>query len=245
MGTVDNIFVLHGILNHMRNTGKRLFCAFINFSKAFDYVFRDNLWTKLIKLGIRGNILNIIKSIYSSVKSRVKMQNKLSDAYECRLGVRRGESLSTFLFSMFLNDIEDIFIDNGLSGINVDMFKLFLILYADDIVIFANCKLQISLNVLYEYCQRWNMIVYINKTKVMIFRKSGRLTVLTHFDYNNEELEIVGKFTYLSIVYSTGGSFSDSQNALSGQALKAIFQMNKYLYKFTNISVRHRHITYS
>ena len=52
MGTVDNIFVLHGILNRMRNTGKRLFCAFIDFSKAFDYVFRDNLWTKLIKLEI-------------------------------------------------------------------------------------------------------------------------------------------------------------------------------------------------
>jgi len=32
MGTVDNIFVLHGILKHMLNTGKRLFCAFIDFS---------------------------------------------------------------------------------------------------------------------------------------------------------------------------------------------------------------------
>ena len=92
MGTVDNIFVLQIILNHMRNTGKRLVCAFIDFSKAFDYVVRDNLWTKLIKLGIRGNIVNIIKS----VKSRVKMQNKLSDAYECLLGVRQGESLSPF-----------------------------------------------------------------------------------------------------------------------------------------------------
>ena len=68
MGTVDNIVVLHCILNHMLNKGKRLFCAFIDFSKAFDYVVRDNLWTKLIKLGIRGNILNIIKSIYSSIK---------------------------------------------------------------------------------------------------------------------------------------------------------------------------------
>ena len=95
MGTVDTIFVLHGILNHMLNKGKRLFCAFIDFSKAFDYVVRGNLWTKLIKLGIRGNILNIIKSIYYSVKSRVKMQNKLSDAYECLLGVRQGESLSS------------------------------------------------------------------------------------------------------------------------------------------------------
>jgi len=107
------------------------------------------------------------------------------------------------------------------SGINVDMFKLFLILYADNIVIFANSKedLQLSLNALYEYCQRWKMIVNINKTKVMVIRKSGRLTALTTFYYNNEELELVRKFTYLGTVFSTGGSFSDSQNALSGQAL--------------------------
>ena len=37
------------------------------------------------------------------------MQNKLSDAYECLLGVRQGESVSPIVFSMFLNDIEDIF----------------------------------------------------------------------------------------------------------------------------------------
>ena len=59
MGTVDNIFVIHGIISHMLNEGKRLYCALIDFTKAFDYVVRDNLWMKLIKLGIRGNILNI------------------------------------------------------------------------------------------------------------------------------------------------------------------------------------------
>ena len=52
------------------------------------------------------------------------------------------------------------------------------------------------------------------------------------FYYNNEELEIVRKFTYLGIVFSPGGSFSDSQNALSGQTLKAIFQMNNI---YTNL----------
>ena len=35
MGTVDNIFVLHGLINHMLNTGNNLYCAFINFTKAF------------------------------------------------------------------------------------------------------------------------------------------------------------------------------------------------------------------
>ena len=42
------------------------------------------------------------------------------------------------LFSLFLNDIEDKFIHSGFEGLDVDMFKLYMLLYADDIVIFAN-----------------------------------------------------------------------------------------------------------
>ena len=43
-----------------------------------------------------------------------------------------------FLFSMFLKDIEEEFIQKGLHGIYVNIFKVFLILHADDIVVFAN-----------------------------------------------------------------------------------------------------------
>ena len=98
----------------MLNEVKRLYCAIFDFTKAFDYVVRDNLWMKLIKLGIRGNILNSIKYMHCAVKSRVKLGNKLSDAFECSLGVRQGERLSPFLFSKFLNDIEDVFMNKGL-----------------------------------------------------------------------------------------------------------------------------------
>ena len=77
MGTVDNIFVLHGLITHIINNGKKLYTGFVDFSKAFDYVVRDNLWYKLIRLGIRGKVFDIIKSMYSSIKSRVKYLNKL------------------------------------------------------------------------------------------------------------------------------------------------------------------------
>ena len=101
MGTTDNIFILNGILTNLMNENKKLYVAFIDFSKAFDFVVRDILWYKLIKLGVRGNILEVIKSMYQNVKSRVKYNNQLSDNYSCFLGVAQIECLSPFLFSMY------------------------------------------------------------------------------------------------------------------------------------------------
>ena len=136
MSTVDNVFMLHDLITHMVNQDKKLYCTFIDFTKAFDYVVRDNLWYKLIKLGLRGNIINIITSMYSCVKSRVRYENKLSEEFTCMLGVRQGECLSPFLFSMFLNDLEEDFAAQGIEGIDIGMIKLFILLYADDIVMY-------------------------------------------------------------------------------------------------------------
>jgi len=63
--------------------------------------------------------------MYSSVKSRVKQYSKLSDTFDCMIGVRQGECLSSFLFSMFLNDIESVFYEKGLDGIDIDSLKIF------------------------------------------------------------------------------------------------------------------------
>ena len=58
------------------------------------------------------------------------------------------------------------------------MFKMFLLLYADDIVIFANSaeELQHSLDSLGDYCRKWKLKVNVKKTKVMVFRKGGILS---------------------------------------------------------------------
>ena len=55
----------------------------MDFSKAFDYVERNSLWSKLIQLGIRGKMMTLLKSMYSSVKSRVRFDNTLSHEFSC------------------------------------------------------------------------------------------------------------------------------------------------------------------
>ena len=74
---------------------------------------------------------------------------------------------------MFLNDIEDVFMNKGLSGIEVNFFKIVLILYADEIVVFteSNDELQRSLDALLEYCNRWKLVVNTRKNLTNDFLK--------------------------------------------------------------------------
>ena len=60
----------------------------------------------------------------------------------------QGDCLSPFLFSIYVNDLEEYFNLNKFKGIDLGLLKLFLLLYADDIVIFSESEqgLQEGLN---------------------------------------------------------------------------------------------------
>ena len=190
MNTVDNIFILHSLISHMINQGKKLYCAFIDFTKAFGYVVRDNFWYKLVKKWLSGKILNIVKSMYQTVKSRVKVSKMLGNEFYCSLGVRQGDCLSLMLVSLYLNDIEEQFSHSNYDGLEVDMVKIFMFLYADDIVVLAKTsdELQRGLNLLADYCKRWKLTINVSKTKVLVFRKGGILPRKISFNYDGTTL---------------------------------------------------------
>ena len=77
------------------------------------------------------------------------------------------------------------------------------------------------------------------KTKIIVFSKGGILPRNLHFTFNGERLEIV-VFSYLGVVFSSGGSFNITEDTRAGKAQKAIFKLNKYLYNFPSVSVKHR-----
>ena len=63
--------------------------------------------------------------------------------------------------------------------------------------------------------------------------------------YEHQIIEIVKTFKYctlniIGIVFTTGFFFLRSVNTLAGQAQKAIFKLNKYLYKFMFVAPKHK-----
>ena len=69
----------------------------------------------------------------------------------------------------------------------------------------------------------------------MVFRKNGRLAKNLVIMYGDINIENVKKLNYLGILFSPGFTFSEAQTTLSGQALKAIFAMNRYLHNFVHL----------
>ena len=57
--------------------------------------------------------------------------------------------------------------------------------------------------------------------------------------YAGKLIEIVSKFVYLGITFTTGGSFVETHETLSDQALKATFIFNQYFYNFTDLQPKH------
>ena len=105
--------------------------------------------------------------------------------------------------------------------------QMFLLLFADDTVLFSYSKegLQDMLNKLGEYCKDWGIHVNINKTVVMVFKKGNRPENI-EIKYENTNLTVVTKFTYLGVTLSSNGSFYQAQKDLSKQALRALFSLN-------------------
>ena len=70
--TTDCIFILHSIIQNVLLQKHKLYCAFIDYEKAFDTVIHEALWIKLFKSGLSCKLITLIKCIYANVKSCIK-----------------------------------------------------------------------------------------------------------------------------------------------------------------------------
>ena len=62
------------------------------------------------------------------VKTRVRYGGEISNTYSSFLGLRQGERLPPFLFSMYVNDMREMLHESGSEGITDDLDDLKLCL---------------------------------------------------------------------------------------------------------------------
>ena len=189
---------------------------------------------------LNGKVLNVIRNLYQNAKSFVQNNDQQSDYFFCNVGVRQGENLSPVLFALYLNDFE-LFISKYYQGLtklsdcvkchlsNNDVevfFRLFCLLYADDTILLAenDRELQLALDALKVYCDRWKLTVNACKTKVVIFSK-GKVRKRPVFKFDNVVLEIVDDYTYLGTVFNYNNKFNKAKKKQVNQARGALYSL--------------------
>ena len=65
--TNDHIIVLHAHIELWKAKTLKLFCSFVDLSKAFNIVWRVGLWSKLLKNNIDGKFFRLIFNMYQGI----------------------------------------------------------------------------------------------------------------------------------------------------------------------------------
>ena len=192
------------------------------------YSYKVLIWSSItlnIKIYCFVSICVYLYILYIFVKACIRYNSKHSDFLNSYTGLKQGDPSYPLLFMLFINDLVDNINANLENIFELDELMLFIILYADDAVVFARSKesLQSLLNDIELYCGTWGLKINTRKTKVMIFEK-GRHTSCDLF-LNNVKLEVVQSFKYLGVHFFKNGNWFRTQKRLANHASRALHNL--------------------
>ena len=238
--TSDAHIILYNLIRkYCHKSNLRIFACFVDFSKAFDTVPRDILFEKLLKYNINGVFFNNIKKMYMGNKTSIKLGNKITESFDTNQGVRQGDILSPLLFNIFLSDFND-YIENVEGKLQIsDLKSINSLIWADDILLLSQSKEGLSqiLDLLSNYCERNKLTLNKEKTKCMVFNKTGRV-IRKPFYYRGALLETVKSYKYLGFTVTPSGEIYSGLKDLRDRANKAWYKVKGKLgihfRKYTN-----------
>ena len=180
--------------------------------------------------------------MYSKVSSCVLVDGEQSQWFDSMVGVRQGCVLSPILYSVFINGFAKFIKASGTGGITISSDTLSLLLFADDIVMFAESaeKLQNMWQLLEEYCKKWRFEVNVDKSKVMVCGTKSALNTEEDFVWKfcGKQVERVREYKYVGVIVNDVGDWTAQIDRVINKARKSTATLTNTVFRHFGISVR-------
>ena len=207
--TTDMIFVLRQIAEKYIEYGRKVYCNFIDYTKAFDTIWREFLWDAMTHFGFNEKLINQIKALYSKNQSPTRVNGGLTDYFTTSIGVLQGCILSPPLFNITLEAMMNIVKDStDNSGIKLYGTTVNNLRYADDIIGITETveELQHLTSNINTVSERIGMQINTDKTNTMMI---GRHHADFNISINNQEIKQVNDFVYLGCKITENNNHSE------------------------------------
>ena len=207
--TTHALHCLKETVTYYINNGSRVYCAFLDASKAFDRLVHSGLFIKLIERHVPIVFLDVIISWYDGLRCRVKWGDHFSDWFSVEAGVRQGGVLSPDFYCIYVNDLIHKLANSGKGCYYLGIFAAALF-YADDMAILAPSikALKHLLDICGDYCLKWDICLNARKSKVLYFGKP--INIAFTITLNGNEVEWASEWKYLGVTLKSGKKFGCS-----------------------------------
>ncbi len=211
-GTRDSVYVLHTLVE--KQLGKKrskLYAYYIDLKAAFDSVNRGKLGKRLWEIGVKGKMFRTLARIYQNTENRIRMDEGVTKKFRSMRGVRQGCPRSPLLFNLYIADLEECLKGNQEGGVVLQGMKVWLLAYADDMVLVAEepKQMQNMLQCLWRYLKRKGLELNYSKSKMQIFKKGGKRAKGEKWQWEGKEVEVVKVFKYLGMIMQSNNSFGE------------------------------------
>ena len=102
--TEDHLYSLSHLHEKAEELQIPLWCAAIDFQKAFDTVERQAFWNALAKQNVPVGYILLLSKLYTGQTGRIKT-DVLSRPFDISRGTKQGDPLSSLIFNALLEDI--------------------------------------------------------------------------------------------------------------------------------------------
>lgn len=223
--TQDALSCLTTKIYEALDANKMALCIFLDLTKAFDSVSHTQLLDTLEEIGIRGKILDLIKSYLSDRVQYVEVNSVRSEASTIQYGVPQGTVLGPLLFNVYINNLFRLRIDGTVIG------------FADDTAIFYENyswdkikeTAERDLMTIKEWFDNKLLTINFNKTKYLPFccdkRGVPNFTNLIIPDKNvNIEINTADTIKYLGITIDKHLRWEQHINSVAQTLRSLIFR---------------------
>ena len=223
----DHIFTLLTIMEKYRKVKSKVYAVFIDLRKAFDLVCRQALLFKLACYGVNGGFFHIIRDMYSNSTGHIKINGKISEAFQINKGTEQGHPLSPELFKVYFQKLSELLNEALTNCPTLSGLRITHLAWADDLVVLSLDpeSLQKQIDIVERYCTDWGLEVNISKTKFMEMNGKSTCTNSWRPTLNGQFIEKVTSYCYLGVVISSNGKFNKAVDSLYHKGLGAYFSL--------------------